>query len=143
MENNDKISKGRNVLRIKLRSSGKGDAEFDLLKLPIDVLYSEALKEIGEQESYIEELAYTVKKLQTENAVLKNKLELFEFLNTEERLIIENYENYLKRAASRKKLARENESLREDIADLIYKLSTCENEINSLKEQLGNCQQTN
>ena len=143
MGNNDKVSKGRNVLRIKLQSRGKGEAEFDLLKLPIDVLYSEALREIGEQESYIEELAYTVKKLQTENAALKNKLELFEFLNAEERLIIENDENYLKRASSRKKLARENESLREDIANLIFKLSTCKNEINSLKEQLENNQQTN
>ena len=74
--------------------------------------------------------------MQTENAALKNKLELFEFLNAEERLIIENDENYLKRASSRKKLARENESLREDIANLIFKLSTCKNEINSLKEQL-------
>ena len=47
MGNNDKISKGRNVLRIKLQSRGQGEAEFDLLKLPIDVLYSEALREIG------------------------------------------------------------------------------------------------
>lgn len=140
MENNDKISKGRNLLRIKLKDKSRGGSDFDLLKLPIDVLYSEALREIGEQESYIDELAYTVNKLQAENALLKDRLESFEFLNTEERLIIENDENYLKRASSRKKLTRENESLRVDIANLIFKLSTCENEINLLKEQLANSQ---
>ena len=143
MGNNDKVSKGRNVLRIKLQSRGKGEAEFDLLKLPIDVLYSEALREIGEQESYIEELAYTVKKLQTENAALKNKLELFEFLNAEERQRIENNENYLDKVESRKKLKAKIESLREDVARLICKLLDSQNEINSLKEQQANSQQTN
>ena len=141
MGNNDKVSKGRNVLRIKLQSRGKGEAEFDLLKLPIDILYSEALREIGEQESYIEELAYTVKKLQTENASLKNKLELFEFLNAEERLIIDNDENYLNKVESRKKLKAKIESLREDVTRLICKLSDSQNEINFLREQLANSQQ--
>ncbi len=143
MGNNDKISKGRNVLRIKLQSRGKGEAEFDLLKLPIDVLYSEALREIGEQESYIEELAYTIKNLQSENKDLKRKLELFEFLNAEERQRIENNENYLDKVESRKKLKAKIESLREDVARLICKLLDSQNEINSLKKQQANSQQTN
>lgn len=138
----NKILKGRNLLQIKLRSRYIDDySEFDLLKLPIDVLYSEALKEIGEQESYIEELAYNIKKLQSENNALKKKIELFEFLNTEERQRIENNENYLNKVESRKKLKAKIESLREDVTRLICKLSDSQNEINSLREQLANSQQ--
>lgn len=137
--NSNKISKGRNLLRIKLRNRNKDDSsEFDLLKLPIDILYSEALREIGEQESYIEELAYTIKNLQSENKDLKRKLELFEFLNAEERQRIENNENYLDKVESRKKLKAKIESLREDIARLICKLLDSQNEINSLREKLSN-----
>ena len=137
--NSNKISKGRNLLRIKLRNRNKDDSsEFDLLTLPIDILYSEALREIGEQESYIEELAYTIKNLQSENKDLKRKLELFEFLNAEERQRIENNENYLDKVESRKKLKAKIESLREDIARLICKLLDSQNEINSLREKLSN-----
>lgn len=137
--NSNKISKGRNLLRIKLRNRNKDDSsEFDLLKLPIDILYSEALREIGEQESYIEELAYTIKNLQSENKDLKRKLELFEFLNAEERQRIENNENYLDKVESRKKLKAKIESLREDVARLICKLLDSQNEINSLREKLSN-----
>jgi predicted RNase H-like nuclease (RuvC/YqgF family) len=122
-----------------LRNRNKYDSsEFDLLKLPIDILYSEALREIGEQESYIEELAYTIKNLQSENKDLKRKLELFEFLNAEERQRIENNENYLDKVESRKKLKAKIESLREDVARLICKLLDSQNEINSLREKLSN-----
>ena len=112
-------------------------SELGLLKLPIDVLYAEALREVGAQESYIDELTYTNNLLKKENEALKNRLELFEFINSEEKLKIENDTNYLSRAASRKKLVKENSSLREDISKLIFKLSMLQNEITTLKERLA------
>ena len=143
MKTNENIAKGRELIHFKLKNRCDDDTtELGLLKLPIDVLYSEALKEVGAQESYIEELSYTIKMLQSENQSLKSKLELFEFINEEERLKIENDKNYLNKAASRNKLAKENKSLREDISKLIFKLSMSHNEIILLKERLAGKPQT-
>ena len=49
-------------MRIRLKGKGIGDESVhDLLKLPIEVLYTEALREIGEQEAYIDELQNDIK----------------------------------------------------------------------------------
>ena len=53
------IKRGRDQMRIRLKGKGIGnESVHDLLKLPIEVLYTEALREIGEQEVYIDELHY-------------------------------------------------------------------------------------
>jgi predicted RNase H-like nuclease (RuvC/YqgF family) len=140
--NDIKIEQGYNLLCTKLQNKSDEDTSaFGLLKLPIEVLYSEALKEIGAQESYIDELSYTINNLKTENMALNQKLELFEFINEEERLNMESDKNYLNKAASRNKLNKENKSLREDISTLICKLVACQKEISLLKQQLSAYQQ--
>lgn len=140
--NDTKIEQGYNLLCIKLQNKSDDDnSEFGLLKLPIEALYSEALKEIGAQESYIEELSYTIGKLQTENSALNKKLDAFEFINEEEREKLNDNENYLKQTAKRSSLSKENRSLREQISIMMSKIICCQNEINSLKQQLAEYQQ--
>lgn len=140
--NDSKVEQGYNLLCMKLQNNSDEDTtELGLWKLPIEVLYSEALKEIGAQESYIDELSYTIDKLQTENSALNRKLELFEFINEEERLKLENSENYMNKAAKRSSLSKENKSLREQISIMMSKVICCQNEINSLKQQLAEYQQ--
>lgn len=140
--NETKIEQGYNLLCMKLQNKSDDDnSEFGLLKLPIEALYSEALKEIGAQESYIDELSYTISKLQSENLALNQKLEVFEFINEEERLKLESSENYMNKAAKRSSLSKENKSLREQISIMMSKVICCQNEINSLKQQLAEYQQ--
>lgn len=74
MEDSEKIKKGKNVLRIKLKGKKYNESSFDLMKIPVEWLYREALCEIGEQESYIEELKATIQTLQEENEKLKQGL---------------------------------------------------------------------
>ena len=72
MDKDNHIKRGRDQLRIRLKSKGIGDeSAHDLLKLPIEVLYTEALREIGEQEAYIDELQNEIKSLKTENKCLR------------------------------------------------------------------------
>ena len=140
--NETKIEQGYNLLCMKLQNKSDDDnSEFGLLKLPIEALYSEALKEIGAQESYIDELSYTISKLQSENLALNQKLEVFEFINEEERLKLESSENYMNKAAKRSSLSKENKSLREQISIMMSKVICCQNEINSRKQQLAEYQQ--
>ena len=70
---NEHIEKGRNLLRMKV-SGGKHleNPNSDLLKIPLEVLHSLALQQIGEQESYIEELEEKLHKL-TANVNLTRK----------------------------------------------------------------------
>ena len=70
---NEHIEKGRNLLRMKI-SHGKHleNPNSDLLKIPLEALHSLALQQIGEQESYIEELEEKLKKL-TANVNLTRK----------------------------------------------------------------------
>ena len=49
MTNSEKITKGRDRLRIKLRGKKYDVESFDLMKIPIEWLYQDALSEIGEQ----------------------------------------------------------------------------------------------
>ena len=62
--NKDKIEKGRHILRMKM-ASGKHleNPEWDLMKIPLEALHSAALQQIGEQETYIEELEAKLKAL--------------------------------------------------------------------------------
>lgn len=75
MDNNEKIiKKGKNILHIKLKGKRYDTSSFDLMKIPVEWLYREALYEIGEQESYIEELKAAIQTLQDENEKLKQGL---------------------------------------------------------------------
>ena len=61
---NDKIEKGKHILRMKI-ASGKHleNPDWNLMKIPIEALHSAALQQIGEQEAYIEELESKLKAL--------------------------------------------------------------------------------
>ena len=72
MEKSEKLKKGSEVVALRMRVKGHGDEVFDLMKIPVEVLYREALCEIGEQKSYIEELEATVKQLKKEINERKN-----------------------------------------------------------------------
>lgn len=50
-----KIKKGQHILTVKIQND-KGESIFGLDKIPLESLYKMALEQIGEQESYIEEL---------------------------------------------------------------------------------------
>lgn len=62
--NKDKIEKGRHILRMKM-ASGKHleNPDWNLMKIPLEALHSAALRQIGEQEAYIEELEDKLKAL--------------------------------------------------------------------------------
>ncbi len=75
MDKEKYIKRGRDQMRIRLKGKSKGDESVhDLLKLPIEVLYTEALREIGEQEAYIDELQNTIKTLEVENKCLRGNV---------------------------------------------------------------------
>jgi hypothetical protein len=53
----DSIEKGRVLLHMRMKSCKHlGNPNPDLMKVPLEALHSLALQQIGEQESYIEEL---------------------------------------------------------------------------------------
>ena len=54
------VKKGHSILTIKIKSD-KSEPLFGLDKIPLESLYKLALEQIGEQESYIEELEEKVK----------------------------------------------------------------------------------
>ena len=69
----DKIEKGRHILQMKMKScKHQGNQNQGLMKVPLEVLHSLALQQIGEQEAYIEELEGQLKEF-TEAAVLSRK----------------------------------------------------------------------
>lgn len=66
--NEEKINKGRCVLAMKAKKKDISVSIFGLEKVPAEPLLKMALEEIGEQESYIEELEERIKQMRKENA---------------------------------------------------------------------------
>lgn len=72
--NNEKIKKGKYVLAAKLKASEyKSEPRFGLDKIPVEALYKAALEQIGEQESYIQELEERVKRFEVEKKQIRNE----------------------------------------------------------------------
>ena len=66
---NDKIAKGRHILQMKIASAKHlENPNSDLLKIPLEALHKIALQQIGEQESYIEELEDKIRSLEEDLA---------------------------------------------------------------------------
>ena len=66
---NDKIAKGRHILQMKTASAKHlENPNSDLLKIPLEALHKIALQQIGEQESYIEELEDKIRSLEEDLA---------------------------------------------------------------------------
>ena len=64
--------KGHNNLAIKIKE-GKSEPLFGLDKIPVESLYKLALEQIGEQESYIEELEDRIKDLEKEKKTIRQE----------------------------------------------------------------------
>ena len=135
MEDSEKIKKGKNVLRIKLKGKKYNESSFDLMKIPIEWLYQEALCEIGEQESYIEELKTDILSLQEENEKLKCGYTKSE--NRELRLEIKREELYQVQQRELRKYRQQRDELRNRIYDLITLVTKYQSEISELKNRLG------
>lgn len=135
MDDSEKIKKGKNVLRIKLKGKKYNESSFDLMKIPVEWLYQEALCEIGEQESYIEELKADILSLQKENENLKRGYTKSE--NRELRLEIKREELYQVQQRELRKSRLQREEMRNRIYDLITLVTKYQSEISELKNRLG------
>lgn len=67
-----KIKKGHNILTIKIRGD-KSEPIFGLDKIPLESLYKMALEQIGEQETYIEELEEKVQSFEKEKKLIRQE----------------------------------------------------------------------
>ena len=128
--NKDKIEKGRHILRMKM-ISGKHleNPDWDLMKIPLEALHSAALQQIGEQESYIEELEAKLKSL-TEPVTLTRKDHIRIAEETRRQKVIADIWNRF--IESQKK----NGDLRKKYSELCAKYCCCLNQIEQLKQRL-------
>ena len=110
MDNSEKIKNGKDILHIKLKGKRQSDSSFDLMKIPVEWLYQEALCEIGEQESYIEELKAEIAKLQEENEEIKKGIVKED--NRELRLEIKREELYKVQKQTIKKYSKQGKELK-------------------------------
>lgn len=138
MNNDEKIAKGRSLLKMKVAMRYKQEcSDPDLLKIPLEGLHSIALQQIGEQESYIQELEEKVAFLEKE---LANKEEKAVLTRNEKKKIAREVrrereiEKIFKESSEFKG---ENKRLREEIKELVGKLHLRTTENEALKAQLN------
>ena len=106
-----------------------GNPDTDLMKVPLEALHSLALQQIGEQESYIEELEGKLKSL-TEPVTLTRKDHIRIAEETRKQKVIADIWNRF--IESQKK----NGDLRKKYSDLCAKYCCCLNQIEQLKQRL-------
>ena len=130
----EKSRKIRNAIRIKFKSNtSKVEARYELLKLPIEVLYKNALQEIGALEAYIEELNNTIKRLKEENKSLQQFKEALYASTKEVREAIRREDMYQQRLEECNRLKNELRSLYESRSSVIMKLVAAQNELEQIK----------
>lgn len=137
MMNNEKIAKGRHHLNIKVAQKYKAEGErAGLLKVPLEALHSIALQQIGEQESYIEELERQVK-------ILEAKLRERDKLIEERRKENKKQAAEFRREKEYAKIQKKYEESQQQNAKLFLRIKTitdllCQKciEVDNLKEQL-------
>jgi hypothetical protein len=127
---NDKIEKGRHLLKMRMKSCKHlGNQDSDLLKVPLEALHSLALQQIGEQESYIEELESKLKSL-TEPVTLTRKDHVRIAEETRRQVVIADIWNRFIESQ------RKNGLLRKKYSELCAKYCCSLNQIEQLKEKL-------
>ena len=137
MDKDNCIKRGRDQLRIRLKSKGIGDESVhDLLKIPIEVLYAEALREIGEQEAYIDELQNEIKSLKTENKCLRINVDTLSLQGKSDSKAIKREELYQQQNARNLALSRRNKELVNCNSELITRIVKLQSELKMLREQL-------
>ena len=126
----DSIEKGRVLLHMRMKSCKHlGNPDTDLMKVPLEALHSLALQQIGEQESYIEELEAKLKSL-TEPVTLTRKDHIRIAEETRRQTVIADIWNRF--IESQKK----NGDLRKKYSELCAKYCCCLNQIEQLKQRL-------
>lgn len=126
----DSIEKGRVLLHMKMKSCKHlGNPDTDLMKVSLEALHSLALQQIGEQESYIEELEAKLKSL-TEPVRLTRKDHIRIAEETRRQMVIADIWNRF--IESQKK----NGDLRKKYSELCAKYCCCLNQIEQLKQRL-------
>ena len=131
MNQTEKIAKGQHHLKMRVRQKyGNELSDSDLMKIPLEGLHSIALQQIGEQESYIEELEEKIAFLKKE---LANKEERALLTRNEKKKIAKEVRRDREIEKIHKESSEfkgENKRLREEIKELVCKLhqKTTENE---------------
>ena len=137
MNQEEKIAKGRSILKMKVAMKYKQECKDpDLVKIPLEGLHAVALQQIGEQESYIQELEDKIVQLEKELTKKEAKVALTRQENkkiAQEVRREEVIEKIYKDACAFKT---ENKRLKEEIKTLIGKLCIKSCEVESLKDQL-------
>lgn len=138
MNSDEKLIKGRHHLRMKMaKKYGEEDLDSELMKIPLEGLHSIALQQIGEQESYIQELEEKIADLQNE---LKKKETAVTLTRQEGRKIAQEVrrEKEIEKIYSEsREFKGENKRLRAEIKELIGKLCIKTTENEALKAQLN------
>ena len=137
MDKDNHIKRGRDQLRIRLKSKGIGDESVhDLLKIPIEVLYAEALREIGEQEAYIDELQNTIKTLEVENKCLRINVNSLSLQSQKDGRAIKREELYKQQNARNLALSKRNKELMISNSELVAKIVKLQTELQTMREQV-------
>ena len=137
MDKDNHIKRGRDQLRIRLKSKGCSDeSAHDLFKIPVEALYAEALREIGEQEAYIEELQNEIKSLKTENKCLRINVDTLSLQGKSDSKAIKREELYQQQNARNLALSRRNKELVNCNSELITRIVKLQSELKMLREQL-------
>ena len=132
------IKRGRDQLRIRLKRKNGGDESVhDLLKLPIEVLYTEALREIGEQEAYIDELQSTIKSLEVENKCLRVNVNSLSAQSKNDSIAIKREELYQQQNTRNLVLSKRNKELMANNSELVMRIVRLETELKTLREQIN------
>ena len=127
---NEHIEKGRHLLKMRMKSCKHlGNQDSDLMKVPLEALHSLALQQIGEQESYIEELESKLKSL-TETVTLTRKDHIRIAEETRQQVVIANIWNRFIESQ------RKNGILRKKYSEICEKYCRCLNQVEQLKEKL-------
>jgi hypothetical protein len=137
MDKDNHIKRGRDQLRIRLKSKGIGDESVhDLLKIPIEVLYAEALREIGEQEAYIDELQNTIKTLEVENKCLRGNVNSLSLQSQKDGRAIKREELYKQQNVRNLALSKRNKELMISNSELVAKIVQLQTELQTMREQV-------
>ena len=132
------IKRGRDQMRIRLKRKNGGDESVhDLLKVPIEVLYTEALREIGEQEAYIDELQSTIKSLEVENKCLRVNVNSLSAQSKNDSRAIKREELYQQQNTRNLVLSKRNKELMANNSELVMKIVRLETELKTLREQIN------
>lgn len=133
----EKIEKGRHVLQMRMKSGKhRENPDLDLMKVPLEALHSLALQQIGEQESYIEELEAQLKD-KSEQPLLTHKdhVRIAEEVRRE-KVIADIWKRF-------EESQRKNGTLRRKYNELCTKYSYCLTQMAALQERLKQYENNN